>query len=126
LPRHVNFGCKESSVIKISIFLTRRADLTHEEFADYWQKHTALITGLPGGQVPVRRYVQLLATGDEIPGIRTAGYDGVAEVWVDSITDAADWFTSDTYTTTVAADEGNFLDRSRTRFLYTTENPVFG
>ncbi|MFD7323277.1 EthD domain-containing protein [Streptomyces sp. NPDC059875] len=113
-------------MIKISIFLTRRADLTREEFADYWQKHTALITSLPGGEVPVRRYVQLLPTDDEIPGIRTAVYDGVAEVWVDSIADAAGWFTSDTYTTTVAADEENFLDRSKTRFLYATESPIFG
>ncbi|MFD4319118.1 EthD domain-containing protein [Streptomyces sp. NPDC058548] len=113
-------------MIKISIFLTRRADLTHEEFEDSWQKHTTLITSLPGGEVPVRRYVQLLPTDDEIPGISTAVYDGVAEVWVDSIADAARWFTSDTYTTTVAADEENFLDRSKTRFLYATELPIFG
>lgn len=113
-------------MIKISIFLTRRADLTHEEFLDYWQKHTALITSVPGGEVQVRRYVQLLPTDDEIPGISTAVYDGVAEVWVDSIADAARWFTSDTYTTTVAADEENFLDRSKTRFLYATESPIFG
>ncbi|MFI0975614.1 EthD domain-containing protein [Streptomyces sp. NPDC021093] len=114
-------------MIKLSIFLTRRADLSHEEFVDYWtQKHTPLLSGLPAGAVPVRRYVQLLPTGDEIPGISTADYDGVAEVWVDDIADAARWFTSDTYTTTVAADEENFLDRSRTRFLYATESTIFG
>ncbi|MFD3944304.1 EthD domain-containing protein [Streptomyces sp. NPDC058579] len=113
-------------MIKISIFLTRRADLTHEEFVDYWPKHTALITSLPGGEVPVRRYVQLLPTDDEIPGISTAVYDGVAEVWVDTIADAARWFTSDTYTTAVAADEENFLDRSKTRFFYATESQIFG
>ncbi|WP_406510352.1 EthD domain-containing protein [Streptomyces sp. NBC_00212] len=112
---------------KISIFLTRRADLTHAEFVDYWtQKHNALIASLPAGEVPVRRYVQLLPTNDEIPGVSNAVYDGVAEVWVDDVADAARWFTSDTYTTVVAEDEEKFLDRSRTRFLYTTESPVFG
>jgi len=33
---------------------------------------------------------------------------------VDDIADAARWFTSETYTTTVAADEEKFIDRSRT------------
>ncbi|MFD6162382.1 EthD domain-containing protein [Nocardia sp. NPDC060256] len=114
-------------MIKLSVFLTRRADLTHEEFVEYWtQQHTPLIASVPSGEVPVRRYVQLLPTDDEIPGITTAYYDGVAEVWVDDIADAARWFTSDTYTTTIAADEEKFIDRSQTRFLYTTETPIFG
>ncbi|MFC4334735.1 EthD domain-containing protein [Salininema proteolyticum] len=114
-------------MIKLSIFLTRRADLTHEEFVDYWtNKHTPLIAGLPGGEVPVRRYIQLLPTGDEIPGVATAPYDGVAEVWVDDIADAAGWFTSDTYNTLVAPDEENFIDRTKTRFLYAEESPIFG
>lgn len=114
-------------MIKLSIFLTRRADLNHEEFVEYWTlKHTPLIASLPGGEVPVRRYVQLLPTDDEIPGVSTVVYDGVAEVWVDDIADAARWFTSDTYTTTVAEDEEKFIDRSQTRFLYTTETSIFG
>ncbi|MFC4375511.1 EthD domain-containing protein [Nocardia halotolerans] len=113
-------------MIKLSVFLTRRADLTHEEFVDYWtQQHTPMVAGLPGGEVPVRRYVQLLPTDDSIPGIDTLAYDGVAELWVDDIADAAHWFSSEPYTTTIAADEEKFLDRSRTRFLYTTEHPIF-
>ncbi|PXX61783.1 uncharacterized protein (TIGR02118 family) [Nocardia tenerifensis] len=93
----------------------------------YWtNKHTPLIASLPGGEVPVRRYVQLLPTDDEIPGVHSVFYDGVAEVWVDDIADAARWFTSDTYTTTVAADEEQFIDRTQTGFLYTTETPIFG
>ena len=61
-----------------------------------------------------------------IPGVATADYDGVAELWVDTVADAADWFTSDTYDTVIAPDEANFLDRTRTRFLYATEDVVFG
>lgn len=114
-------------MIKLSIFLTRRTDLTHDEFVDYWTRiHTPLIGSLPGGEVPVRRYIQLLPTDDEIAGFDTADYDGVAEVWVDDIADAARWFTSDTYTTTVAADEARFIDRSLTRVLYATETQIFG
>ncbi len=114
-------------MIKISIFLTRRSGLTHDEFVTYWtERHTPMLADLPPGALAVHRYVQLQPTTDEIPGISTANYDGVAELWVDSVDDAAAWFTSDTYTTAIAADEENFLDRSATRFLYSTENVVFG
>lgn len=112
---------------KITILLTRRSDLTHEEFIEYWtQKHTPLLAQLPGDEVTVDRYVQLQPTGDSIPGVRTSAVDGVAELWVDSVEDAARWFTSETYRTVVAEDEANFLDRDKTEFLYATEQPIFG
>ncbi|MFQ6395769.1 EthD domain-containing protein [Nocardia sp. KC 131] len=114
-------------MIKITILLTRRGDLTHDEFIDYWtQKHTPLLAQLPSDEVTVNRYVQLQPTGDSIPGIATAPVDGVAELWVDSVADAAAWFTSQTYQTVVAEDEANFLDRSKTQFLYATEQVIFG
>lgn len=112
---------------KITILLTRRSDLSHEEFVDYWtQHHTPLLAELPSDEVTVSRYVQLHPTDDSIPGVQTAPVDGVAELWVESVADAAKWFTSETYRTVVAEDETNFLDRSKTQFLYATEQPIFG
>ena len=114
-------------MIKITILLTRRNDLTHEEFIEYWtKKHTPLLATLPSEEVTVSRYVQLMPTGDSIPGVETSSVDAVAELWVDSVADATKWFTSDTYQTTVATDEENFLDRSKTRFIYATEQTIFG
>ena len=114
-------------MIKVSIFLTRRPDLTHEEFVTYWtEKHTPLLADLPPGALQVHRYVQQEPVPEQIPGIATAGFDGVAELWVDSVADAAAWFTSDTYNGNIAADEENFLDRSATRFFYSAETVVFG
>ena len=114
-------------MLKLSIFLTRREGTSHEEFVRYWtQEHTPLIGSLPPGAVQVRRYVQLLPTADRIPGVATSEYDGVAELWVDDIADAATWFTSEAYESVIAADEENFLDRSKTRFLYSTESVVLG
>jgi uncharacterized protein (TIGR02118 family) len=113
-------------MLKLSVFLTRRDDLTHDEFTDYWtQKHTPLLASLPPGAVQVHRYVQLLPTQDVILGVTTADYDGVAELWVASVDEAASWFTSEAYRTDIAADEENFLDRSKTRFLYSTESVIF-
>ena len=115
-------------MVKISCFLTRREGTTHEEFLDYWtQEHTPMVASLPGGATGVHRYVQQYALPDDgITGIETSPYDGVAELWVDSIEDAEAWFAGETYTTTIAADEEHFLDRSKTRFLYSTEHPIFG
>lgn len=109
-------------MLKLSIFLTRRPDLSHDEFVEYWtQKHTPLIGSMPPGAVQVHRYVQLLPIQDSIPGVVTSEYDGVAELWVDGINDAAYWFTSEAYESVIAGDEENFLDRTKTRFLYATE-----
>jgi uncharacterized protein (TIGR02118 family) len=114
-------------MIKMTVLLTRRSDLSHEEFIDYWtQQHTPMIAKLPSDEVTVRRYVQLYPTKDSIPGVETTPVDGVAELWVDSVADAAKWFTSETYTTVVADDEDKFLDRSKTRFIYATEEVIFG
>ena len=114
-------------MIQLNIFLSRKSDLTHEEFLEYWtEHHTPLLASLPAGALKVHRYVQLQATEGAIDGVQTSDYDGVAELWVDSIDDAAEWFTSDTYTGAIAADEEHFLDRSKTRFLYATESVIFG
>lgn len=114
-------------MVKVSCLLTRRADLTHEEFIDYWTgKHSDLLGSISGDGMKVHRYVQLRAVDGSIPGITTASFDGVAELWVDTVEDAADWFTSDSYLGVAAPDEDNFLDRSKTQFLYATEQLIFG
>ena len=126
VPPHIR---KEPFMNKITILLTRRSDLDHAQFIAYWtQKHTPLLAQLPRDrdEVTVRRYVQVHPTADSIPGVETAAVDGVAELWVDSVADAARWFTSETYLTVVAEDEARFLDRAKTRFLYGTEHVIFG
>jgi uncharacterized protein (TIGR02118 family) len=112
-------------MLKINVFLTRRADLTREEFDEYWkQKHTPLLAAMPATQEVVRRYVQLRSTDDAVEGLPTAPYDGIAEVWVDDISSAAALFASDHYNTVIAADEANFMDRSKTVFLYSDETVI--
>jgi EthD domain len=44
-------------MLKINVFLTRRADLTREEFDQYWkEKHTPLLAAMPATPEVVRRY----------------------------------------------------------------------
>ncbi len=98
-------------VIKTVTLLTRRPDLAREEFLRHWkQVHAPLVLALPG----VRRYVQcrpLEATGGESP------YDGIAEVWYDSLEDLRATMDSAAYNE-LLADEVNFMGA-------TTQDSIF-
>ena len=42
-------------MIKVSVFLTRRPDLTHEQFSQYWkEKHAPLVMSLDEFKTHVR------------------------------------------------------------------------
>jgi uncharacterized protein (TIGR02118 family) len=61
-------------MFKAIILLTRRADMTHEAFADWWLKeHGPLARQLPG-----LRKLTFNLVGSE------AGVDGVSELWFDT------------------------------------------
>lgn len=115
----------EGTLLKVSCFLTRRADLSHDEFHRYWtEKHTPMLAKPMPGAPKVYRYVQLYPIRENVPALHIAPYDGVAEIWFDDLEGAAAMFTSDYYNTVVAKDEKNFLDRSKTVFLYAHEKTI--
>ena len=112
-------------LLKVSCLLTRREDLTHEEFYRYWtEKHTPMLSAPQPDGPKVYRYTQLHPIAKDVPTLTTAPYDGVAEIWFASIDDVAAMFTSDHYRMVVAKDEENFLDRSKTLFLYAYETII--
>jgi uncharacterized protein (TIGR02118 family) len=75
-------------VFKAIILLTRRDDMTHDEFVRWWlDEHVPLASGLPG----VRRVV--LNVVDE--GADEAGVDGISELWFDTRADFDDAYASD-------------------------------
>ena len=111
--------------LKVSCFLTRRPDLSHDEFYRYWTEvHTPMLAKPMPGAPTIHRYVQLYPIPQDVPALKTVSYDAVAEIWFDSLADAAAMFTSDHYNTVVAKDEENFLDRTKTVFLYTHEKLI--
>ncbi|MHB8617964.1 MAG: EthD family reductase [Chloroflexota bacterium] len=66
-------------MVKIIPMLTRRSDLTFEQFIEHWQqRHPAYVTKLPG----LRRYVQNPAHPHKD---RIWLCDGVAELWFDDV-----------------------------------------
>jgi uncharacterized protein (TIGR02118 family) len=109
-------------MIKLSVFLTRRADLTHEEFSRYWvEVHAPLLETFPEVQRHVRRYLQQDAAGGLPQGLPVAPFDGVAELWFDDLHGVTAAMGSKNYATVVADDELNFLDRTKTTILLTKE-----
>jgi EthD domain len=64
-------------MIKVSVFLTRRLDLTHEQFSQYWKdKHASLLMRLDSFTSHLRHYAQQ-HTLDNVPGgFPILPYDG--------------------------------------------------
>jgi uncharacterized protein (TIGR02118 family) len=112
-------------MIKISVFLTRRPDLTHEQFIQYWKdEHAPLLMGLDAFKSSVRRYTQQhslnIAPGD----LPIVPYDGVAEVWFDNLTSAMALFNHQDYASIAAKDEEKFLDRTKTVLFLSSETRI--
>lgn len=67
-------------MFKAMILLTRRDDMSHEDFASWWLvEHSRLAVSLPA----VRRIVFNVVE----EGYDEAGVDGIAELWFDSRAD---------------------------------------
>ncbi len=87
---------------KLIVFLTKRADLTRDEFRRYWREvHGPLGAMMPG----VRKYVQNHTTSDGAP------FDGVAEMWFDDTAAMQAAFASPE-SAAAAADAPNFTAKT--------------
>lgn len=88
-------------MVKVVAVIRRRPGQERAEFLRHWQQdHPAYVRALPG----LRRYVQNPA----IEGYRTWPYDGVAELWFDSVRDVAAAFDSP-QAATLREHEENFI-----------------
>lgn len=112
-------------MIKFTILLVRRKDLSHEDFVSYHKNnHAPLFTSLPEVQQYVRRYVQCHSFQVTMPGLPPPIYDGITELWFDTVEDIAKVFTAESYMSTIRPDEEKFLDLHACSFLVSTENVV--
>ena len=101
-------------MFKAMIMLTRRSDMTHEEFVSWWlDEHAPLAAQLPG----VRR-ITFNVVED---GYDEAGVDGVSELWFDSGDDFEAAYATDVGRATAADSLAHVSGRVR---LLVTENVV--
>lgn len=99
-------------MFKAMILLTRREDMTHDEFVAWWLgDHAPLAASLPG----VRRVAFNVV--DAAPG--AAGIDGISELWFDTQADFEAAYASEIGRATAADSMAHVSGRVR---LFVTEN----
>lgn len=120
-------------MIKIVFCLRRRADLSRDEFQAYWRTNHAPLVRSHAKTLGIRRYVQVHSIDDNIstavagPRHSPETFDGVAELWLDSL-DALIAAGSTAAGRTAAAalleDERRFIDLERSPLFLAEENVV--
>lgn len=121
-------------MIKLTFCLRRKTDMTREEFQAYWRETHAPLVAARADVLKIRRYVQV-HTSTELDGLHAAfqrrnggapdAFDGVAELWFDSLDDASP--ASDEAREASAellADERNFIDLEHSPMWMAEEHPV--
>jgi uncharacterized protein (TIGR02118 family) len=74
-------------VVRIVAVLRKKDGMSYEEFLEHWRdRHPEFVNRLPG----LRRYVQ----SSPLDQRRTWPFDGVAELWFDTVRDVAAAFDS--------------------------------
>ena len=121
-------------MIKLTFCLHRLSSLSRESFQKYWFENHAPLVAKHQEVLRIRRYVQMHSTShsanDAIRATRMGPemYDGVAELWWDSIDDA---LANPTPARQAAGfelleDERKFIDLARSPLWWGEERPVFG
>ncbi|MET3982083.1 MULTISPECIES: EthD domain-containing protein [unclassified Mucilaginibacter] len=112
-------------MIKFTILLSRKKDMSQEDFIAYHQNnHAPLFKTLPEVKQHVRKYVQCHPVPAAIPGLPPPAFDGITELWFDDVESIGKVFTSDLYMEVIRPDEAKFLDLHECSFLVSTEHFV--
>ena len=120
-------------MIKIVFCLRRRPDLSREEFQTYWRTTHAPLVSEHAEALGIRRYVQVHSVDDAIStaiaGSRRSPepFDGVAELWLDSLDALIASGSSDAGRAASAAlldDERRFIDLERSPLFLAEEHVV--
>jgi len=107
-------------MIKLVFMIRRREGMTREEFQRYWREEHAELVKRHAKVLGIRRYVQTHARDTDLDdalarsrGCEPRQYDGVAELWWDSIDDLVQAATNEEGQTAQQAlleDERRFID----------------
>jgi uncharacterized protein (TIGR02118 family) len=121
-------------MIKLVFAIRRREGISEAEFRRYWREdHAALVTR-HAEALRIRRYVQTHTVeqklGERLADARgsiSGRYDGLAELWWDSLQDMIEASTSiagERASRELVADEQRFIDLSASAIWMGEENPV--
>jgi uncharacterized protein (TIGR02118 family) len=120
-------------VIKLLFCLRRREEFSRDEFQAYWRDRHGPLVRSHATTLGIRRYVQSHSVPDEVSGMVAAGrrppepYDGVAELWFDSLDALAAAATTTegrAAATELFEDERRFIDHARSPLMLVDEHEV--
>jgi uncharacterized protein (TIGR02118 family) len=121
-------------MIKLVFTLRRREGMTREEFQSYWREQHAPLVRRHADALHIRRYVQVHARDTPLDealaaprGSEPRSYDGVAELWWDSLDELVEGFSSDAGQAAgreLLEDEQRFIDLTRSPLWLGDENVV--
>ncbi len=123
-------------MIKLVFTLRRREGMTREDFQRYWREKHAPLVQRHAETLHIRRYIQVQLRETDLDeaisaprGSQPRFYDGVAELWWDSLEDLTAAFTTDAGQTAAAElleDEQRFIDLPNSPLWLGEENLVIG
>jgi uncharacterized protein (TIGR02118 family) len=123
-------------MIKLVFTLHRREDMTRDEFQRYWREQHAPLVKRHADALRIRRYVQVHARDTDLDeavagarGSEPRFYDGVAELWWDSLEELVTAFASDAGRAAgqeLLEDEQRFIDLPRSPLWLGEEHVVVG
>jgi len=113
-------------VIKLFVFLKRSAALSHHEFCNRWAEFGRRVLELPELDATVRRLVQNRAIqGASVPELTFSDFDGVGELWFDSLGDLEAAIGSAAYRAALESAAAELFDRERLILLAAEESVQF-
>jgi len=123
-------------MIKVVFMVRRREGITREEFQRYWKEEHAELVKRHAELLRIHRYVQTHARDTDLDdalagsrGSEPRQYDGVAELWWDSIDDLVQAATGEEGQTAQQAlleDERRFIDLANSPIWLGEEIAVIG
>jgi uncharacterized protein (TIGR02118 family) len=120
-------------MLKLVFVLRRRQGVSPEEFRRYWLEEHAPLARRLLESVGARRYVQTHTIETDLNGALAAArgtleaYDGVAEIWWDSLDAMVAVLNTDEgrqANETLIEDEAKFIDFERSSLFLTEEHPI--
>jgi uncharacterized protein (TIGR02118 family) len=122
-------------MIKLSFCLHRLPSLSREAFQKYWMEKHAPLVASHRETLRIRRYVQMHAATTPLNDLIRAGrnapemYDGVAELWWDSLDDmrtASGTPAGQAAGLALLEDERKFIDLARSPLFFGEEKTIIG
>jgi hypothetical protein len=107
---------------KIQALLTRRPDISHQQFDKHWHSpHGDPLTL----NIGVIRHLVQNSRLTEVDDLITSSYDGIPQVWFETLDDALGLQADPAYAE-ADADQEHFMDREKLAFLLLQEEAVDG